>query len=430
MQTVWHSPRMSVRGLPGCGWLGLIWFGFSACVPAPERHAAPSARPVSAPAVGNSESEPARSPGDSKATEPGPAAAAAGVVIDYSKCALPARLANRGWPTELAPTSEVEATPLPAGAVTLVALPDTQYYASCRSPHLARQAQWIAEQASARNIRAVIQLGDLTDHNTPAEWEFVRSALLPLSEVVPLALATGNHDHGEDGAAKQRGSLLPRYFGTLGARSKEALTETKVAGDPENAYYRVKLPKVTLGLLVLEWGPRASSVVWANRVLEKYPADRVIVATHAYLYHDATRYDWKAKGATQEWNPIAYGTLDTPATPSAAGGPVAPSEAIYDGEMLWNDLVKRHRGVFLTLSGHVLVDGTAVLTSQGNGGNRVHQVLANYQMLNEGGLGYLRLLELFPDGKTLRMKTYSPSLGRFATGSDHVGDLVVQPPLW
>jgi 3',5'-cyclic AMP phosphodiesterase CpdA len=362
--------------------------------------------------------------------EGSPVTAAAGALIDYAKCALPARLSNRGWPTELAPTSEAEVAPLPAGAVTLIALPDTQYYASCRSPHLARQAEWILAQAAARNIRAVIQLGDLTDHNTPAEWEFVQSALAPVSEVVPLALATGNHDHGEGGAAKLRGSLLPRYFGKLGARTSEALTETKVPGDPENAYYRVKLPKVTLGLLVLEWGPRASSVAWANRVLEKYPADRVIFATHAYLYHDATRYDWKAKGASQEWNPIAYRTLDTPATPSAAGDPAAPNEAVYDGEMLWNDLLKRHRGVFLTLSGHVLDDGTAVLTSQGSAGNRVHQVLANYQMLNEGGLGYLRLLELFPDGKTLRMKTYSPSLSRFATGNDHVGDLAIQPPLW
>lgn len=381
-------------------------------------HAAVGPGGAAAPAL------PAVAPG----AKPGPGAKAR--LIDYAKCALPARLSNRGWPTELAPTSEVEANPLPVGAVTIVALPDTQYYASCRSPHLERQAKWILDQAVVRNIRAVIQLGDLTDHNTPAEWDFVRSALAPVSEAVPLALATGNHDHGEGGAAKRRGSLLPRYFGQLGVRSSEALAETKDAGDPDNAYYRVKLPKVTLGLLVLEWGPRASSVAWANRMLEKYPSDRVIFSTHAYLYHDGTRYDWKAKGASQEWNPIAYGTLETPSAPAADGGAPTPNDPVYDGEMLWNDLLKRHRGVFLTLSGHVLYDGTAVLTTQAAAGNRVHQVLANYQMLNEGGLGYLRLLELLPDGKTLRMKTYSPSLARFATGSDHVGELEIQPPLW
>ena len=425
---------MRGRRTPAFGSLALIGFVLAACAPAPRRSSdstpAPTAsiRPASSATAVNSVVTPASSL--VAAPAPGLAVAATSALIDYAKCALPPRLSNRGWPTELTPTSETELAPLPPGGITLIALPDTQYYASCRSPHLERQARWILDQVSLRNIRAVIQLGDLTDHNTPAEWDFVRSALLPVSEAVPLALATGNHDHGEGGAAKHRGSLLPRYFGKLGVRTSEASVETKLPGDPENAYYRVRLPKVTLGILMLEWGPRASSVAWANRVLDKYPSDRVIFATHAYLYHDATRYDWKTKGSTQEWNPIAYGTLDAAAAPAQGGAVAAPSEPIYDGEMLWNDLLKRHRGVFLTLSGHVLGDGAALLTSRGSAGNRVHQVLANYQMLNEGGLGYLRLLELFPDGKTLRMKTYSPSLGRFATGAEQVGDLVLEPALW
>lgn len=413
----------------GLGWLALIHLAAAACAPASKRDSTPiastaSVRPTSSPAAVTNLAAAAPQP------TPGVIAQGKSALIDYAKCALPPRLSNRGWPTELKPTSETEPAPLPPDAITLVALPDTQYYAACQSPHLARQAKWILDQVAVRNIKAVIQLGDLTDHNTPAEWEFVRSALFPVSEAVPLALAAGNHDHGVRGEAKQRGSLLPQYFGKLGVRSSEALVETKTPGDPENAYYRVKLPKVTLGVLVLEWGPRASSVTWANRVLEKYPSDRMIFATHAYLYHDATRYDWKAKGSAQEWNPIAYGTLDTPPAAAAGGAPPSPSEPIYDGEMLWNDLLKRHRGVFLTLSGHVLGDGSALLTSSGTAGNRVHQVLANYQMLNEGGLGYLRLLELFPDGKTLRMKTYSPSLGRFATAPAQNGDLVIEPPLW
>jgi hypothetical protein len=82
------------------------------------------------------------------------------------------------------------------------------------------------------------------------------------------------------------------------------------------------------------------------------------------------------------------------------------------------------------LSGHVLGAGTGVLTSRGEHGNLVQQVLVNFQMLKDGGLGYLRLLELLPDGKTLRMKTFSPTLGVFATPSDQTGTLAVEPPLW
>ena len=105
-------------------------------------------------------------------------------------------------------------------------------------------------------------------------------------------------------------------------------------------------------------------------------------------------------------------------------------EGAYDGQMLWDSLVSRHPGVFLTLNGHVLGDGTGVLSSEGRSGNQVHQVLANYQMLNEGGLGYLRLVELLPDGRTLRMKTYSPSLKRFALAAEHNFELTIAPPLW
>jgi len=145
-----------------------------------------------------------------------------------------------------------------------------------------------------------------------------------------------------------------------------------------------------------------------------------MMTTHAYLYSDGTRYDFKVKGPAQEWNPLAYPT-------SKADGPDAGN---HDGEMLWQNLLKKHPGVFLTVNGHVLNNGTGLLTSKGDKGNTVHQMLVNYQMLDEGGLGYLRLLEFPPDGKTLRVKTYSPSLGLFATAKDQSFTLTIDPPLW
>jgi hypothetical protein len=50
----------------------------------------------------------------------------------------------------------------------------------------------------------------------------------------------------------------------------------------------------------------------------------------------------------------------------------------YDGEMLWNALVRRHPGIFLVLCGHVGGSGTGQLASRGDGGNLVEQVLANF----------------------------------------------------
>ncbi len=53
----------------------------------------------------------------------------------------------------------------------------------------------------------------------------------------------------------------------------------------------------------------------------------------------------------------------------------------------------------------------ARLTSTRPGGTTVHQILANYQMLPEGGGGYLRLLRLWPDARVIHVSTYSPYKG-------------------
>ena len=57
-------------------------------------------------------------------------------------------------------------------------------------------------------------------------------------------------------------------------------------------------------------------------------------------------------------------------------------------------------------------------------------MLVNYQMFDEGGLGYLRLLELGRSGAALRMSTYSPSLEQWATAPDQHFELPIVPPLW
>jgi hypothetical protein len=385
---------------------------------------APSATTTTTATTATASSSSAIAPARSAAPDAAPSARSTPLA-----CGMPARLLARGWRTELTPTSATESPAFVPGTVTLVALPDTQYYTDCRSPHLAAQTRWIREQASARGVRAVVTLGDLTEHNVDAEWAFVRDGFGLVTNDVPVVLVTGNHDEGDGGSANRRGTLLGKYFPEPPGKAKLALAETLRPGDISNAYYRVTLPKVTLGFLALEWSPRDEAVRWANAALGRYPKDRVVIATHAYLYDDGTRYDWKGKGAAQEWNPLAYPTGKREQKKDAALDNLHRDGA-HDGEMLWNALVKRHPGVFLVTSGHVLGKGEGVLTSTGDAGNRVQQVLVNYQMLREGGLGYLRLFEILPDGRTLRMKTYSPSLALYALGTAHAGDLALDPPLW
>jgi hypothetical protein len=335
-------------------------------------------------------------------------------------CNAPTGLAPGGFPNVLAPTSAIDSAPSPAGAITLAMLPDIQYYTKCALSHLAAQARWLAARSASRNIRAAMFTGDLTEHNSPAEWQFVHDQLAAGEWQVPMLLATGNHDHGRNGNARRRGSLLPRFFPQPPGVAQAALAETRKSFDIDNAYYRIALPRAMLGVLVLEWAPRTSTVAWANAVLSRYAHDRVIVVTHAYLYDDSTRYDWHGRGGEQKWSPWSF----------AMAKAEVRRDPEQDGEMLWNSLVRRHAGVFLVLCGHVGGTGTGYLASRGDDGNVVHQVLANYQLLDEGGLGYMRLFEIQPDGRSLRMKTYSPSLGLFATGDTQARVMEIEPALW
>ncbi len=82
-------------------------------------------------------------------------------------------------------------------------------------------------------------------------------------------------------------------------------------------------------------------------------------------------------------------------------------------------LVRRHPNIFMTVNGHVLNDGLGFLTSKGDAGNNVHQILVNYQMLPVGGETWLRILSLRPDGKAIQVQDYSPLYDRFNTNPDN-----------
>jgi hypothetical protein len=335
-------------------------------------------------------------------------------------CLLPQGRGPGGMPLLLEPTSATEPSPPAADVITLAMLPDIQYYTKCHLSYLAAQTQWLAAQAAARNIRAAAFMGDLTEHNMDSEWSFVREQLAHAQDQVPLLLTTGNHDEGHNGTAKFRHSKLRKYFPEPPGIARTVLAETRRSGRIDNAYYRITLPHVTLGVLALEWAPRASTVKWANGVLSRYANDRVIIFTHAYLYDDSTRYDWARRGNGQLWSPLSYRLAQWESW----------RDRDHDGERLWNALVRRHSGVFLVLCGHVAGSGAGHLASRGDGGNLVQQVLANFQTLDEGGLGYLRLFEIQPDGRSMRMKTYSPSLGVFAIGDAQRGEFAIEPALW
>ena len=125
----------------------------------------------------------------------------------------------------------------------------------------------------------------------------------------------------------------------------------------------------------LEFCARQGPVDWANKVIAEHPTYNVIILTHFHL----TR-----KGTINQTN-AGYGDLTC--------------QSIYD------QLIKMHPNILMVLSGHVT--GSAWRVDEGVKGNKIYQVLQDYQRIDSGG-GYIRLLEVDPGAHTISAKMYSP----------------------
>jgi 3',5'-cyclic AMP phosphodiesterase CpdA len=290
--------------------------------------------------------------------------------------------------------------PKPAkGASTIVVLPDTQNYSERYPATYLAQTNWIVENQRDRNIAFVLHLGDITNNNTPEEWQNALAAMRVLDGKLPYALVPGNHDYSEGGSCKDRTTLLNDYFEAKQYRGTPTFggTYDKEPDRLENSYHLYSAAGRDFLVVALEFGPRRDVVRWANQVVARHKQRAAILITHAYMYYNDTRYDWKKYGRDQLWNPHDYAFAK------------ATSDDIADGEELWNALVARHENFVLTLNGHVLNDGLGRTVTATPAGRDVPQVLVNFQMKPKGGDGWLRLLELSAGGGGVQTYDYSPT---------------------
>lgn len=285
------------------------------------------------------------------------------------------------------------------GSFSIAVLPDTQNYSEKFPEQFIAQTKWIVENAKERNIAAVLHLGDITNRNSPAEWENAVRAMDLLNDKVPYAMVPGNHDYSAGGSCQDRTTLLNEYFPLAKMKSLGSLdcVYDKEPERMENSAHLFSAGGIDFVVIGLEFGPRKDVVRWANEVAAKHKYRAAILITHAYMYYDETRYDWKKNGKKQTWNPHEYAVAK------------ATADDVSDGEELWNNLVSKHENFQFTLNGHVLNDGLGRLSSKTPGGRAVPQMLVNFQMKPNGGDGWLRLMEFSSDGQQVKVCDYSPT---------------------
>ena len=300
-------------------------------------------------------------------------------------------------------SARAQPVPIQAGSWTLAVLPDTQVYAQSYPGIFDAQAQFLADIKESHNLAFVLQEGDFTNRNITQQWTVGSTSFRILDDAgISYAIAPGNHDFGPGGNGSTRDSLFENFFPLTRLQNQTTFggvypgTDGSEANLPNNSYHTFNAGGQDWLALALEFGPRDEVMQWADGIIKTHPDHLAMIVTHAYLYSDSTRYDWATKGSRQTWNPHSYGVA------RRRGG-------VNDGEEMWQEL-KDNQNLKLVFSGHVLNDGTGYLASVGDNGNVVHEILANYQFLPNGGQGYMRLLEFLPDGDTVEVRTYSPWL--------------------
>jgi hypothetical protein len=280
---------------------------------------------------------------------------------------------------------------------TIPVFPDTQVEVDTHMDMLYSQVDWVVNNQKKENIPFAVHMGDLVNYNNNIHWDRASLAFERLdNNFIPYALANGNHDNGAVG--EFTGSAAPgntrinvrdtektnRYFPASRYRN---LRGTFEKGKSENGFHTFVASGLNWMVMNLEFCPRKAVALWADSVAKQHPYYNIIIITHVYLSPKGTVYP----------NDQGYGSL-------------SPLE-------LYNTFIKKNKNIIMVLSGHVCQSSS--LVSVADNGNKVYQILQDYQNEDAGG-GYLRLLKINPQKGTISGKMYSPYYSKFRTDNSEI----------
>jgi hypothetical protein len=298
---------------------------------------------------------------------------------------------------------------------SIVLLPDTQFYTYQKVAEGEKlgeifdaQTQWILDHETDLNIAFVAHLGDITEQSETSEWNRAKSSMSLLDNVVPYVTVIGNHDYYYIRGSMSRISNLYNQTFPISAYLKQPwFGGVFEPGKMDNSYHFFSAGDTHYIVLCLEFGPRNSVLEWAGKVIADHPEKTVIVVTHSYLNHDNILLTDDVLWASLPFLDFEGKTTDDYNT----------------GQQMWEKLISVYKNIKFVFSGHVGPDGVGRLVSTGRHGNKVYQIVSNYQHLENGGNSYLRQMEFSPDGKMVSVKTYSPFLDQYLNDDQNRFDI-------
>lgn len=258
-----------------------------------------------------------------------------------------------------------------AGQYMFVWMSDTQAYSGYAPEIYSAMTEWIVLNAGEKDIKFVFHTGDIVDHSdSEEEWKNADIAMKNIDGAVPYSILAGNHDLLEEG------DEYAAYLSHFGPDRFAGQENIQWYGEGEASAQVLHTGGRSYLILALGFNPDRAVINWANQVLAGHREIPAILTTHNYLHED--------------------GTLSTA------------------GRELYQEIVLKNPNVHLVLCGHnhSAEKRIAEIDDDGDGvtDRTVYQLLADYQDTPGGGNGYMRLLMVDEEKKTLQVTTYSPVL--------------------
>jgi hypothetical protein len=293
---------------------------------------------------------------------------------------------------------------------TIIALPDTQFYSQSYPNLFDQQTQWVARNKTNLNIVFVTQLGDIVNLvDEEYQWQAASKAMEYLDGVVPYGLAPGNHDVQAGGD----GSMYEKYFPmsrlskqpTWGSSYNHDRPQAPTKSD-KNSYQLFGAGGTKFIAFNLEYCPTDPILAWTNDILKAHKNRTAIISTHYFITAEGKR---SAPGSCPPYN----------------------SEGDNSGEDMWDFLITKHKNynIAFFLNGHDIwtTEGARRRTDVVEG-HTIHQLMSDYQIYQNGGEGYLRIMSFMPDKKLIKIFTYSPALDKYQTDPENEFTLDWQRP--
>lgn len=287
----------------------------------------------------------------------------------------------------------IERTADPA-AYSMVIIPDQQILSNYHPAKLNQLYQWIADNAEKENIRYVLNVGDLADTEAGLDTQLGRSqkAYNLIKDKVPMAFVPGNHDYSEKGYRDT--SKLNTYFPLSMYEDVATFGGSYDGTKTDNTWHEFEAYGNHYLILALEFGPRDSVLDWAGDVIAAHPNHQVIVITHAHMSWDATLLNSATNHCATHYSFVK------------GDGKEGPNDA----QGVWDKLIKKHKNIIMTISGHVSSDDVVYRIDKGEKGNDVIQMLIDGQGVDADyqGAGFLGIMRFDESGKQVDFEYFSP----------------------